>query len=64
MNNKDLGYNYFTIQEVKPIKGDYYRVTISNDYVSTNDINIILSFLEIPKVGQRVEILMRNNNDW
>ena len=60
MSNREIAINFFEIKNVKELQNGFYRVTLENKYVRTNDIDIILSFFKDPKVGQKVQIIMES----
>ena len=54
---KELGVNFFKIVKVKSLDQDFYRVTLFNEYVGTNDVDIIMTFEEEPKIDQRIMLI-------
>ena len=54
--DKEIGFNYFTIVKAVKLVNGYQRITIKNDYVRTNDINIILYCFDDLAIGNRIEI--------
>lgn len=55
-NDKEIGFNYFTIVKTVKLVNGYQRITIKNEYVRTNDIDIILYCFDEPVIGRRIEI--------
>ena len=55
---EEMAVNFFVIRGIKKLPEDYYRVTLENQYVGTNDIDIILAFSSEPEIGQKVQVLM------
>lgn len=58
MSDNEIGFNYFTIVKTTELSDGYYRLTISNNYVRTNDVDIILYCIVSPIIGNRVELKM------
>lgn len=55
--DKELGFNYFTIVKAVELSESlgYYRITIANNYVRTNDVDVILNCERTPKIGEHIE---------
>jgi len=60
MGDKEIAVNFFTIKNIKELQDGYYRVTLENNYVQTEDIDIILAFSREPKIGEKVQIVMES----
>lgn len=56
--SREIAINFFEITNIKQLPEDYYRVTLKNQYVGTEDIDIILAFSSKPEIGQRVQVTM------
>lgn len=60
MSDREIAVNFFKITKVRELPEDYFRVTLENQYVGTEDIDIILAFSSRPSVGQRVQVTMES----
>lgn len=58
-DDKTIAINYFTIKKISKLEKDnYYRVTLENNYILTEDIDIILAFSKVPQINDKVFISM------
>ena len=57
-NEREIAVNFFIIKNVRKLQDGYYRVTLENQYVGTEDTDIIMAFSSIPEVGQKVQLVM------
>ena len=60
MSVREIAINFFKIVKIKELADSYYRVTIENEYVKTNDIDIIMAFSVAPIEGQRIMLTMES----
>ncbi len=56
---KEIGCNFFKVVSVKLLdeENGFYRVTLTNEYVSTNDIIIVMAFNIKPEIDQRILLI-------
>jgi hypothetical protein len=61
MSEREIAGNFFIIKKVRALPGaDFYRVTLENQYVGTEDINIVMLFSVTPEAGQKVQVTMES----
>ena len=58
MNEREIAVIFFIIKNVRNLQKDYYRVTLENQYVRTNDTDLVMAFSSVPKIGQKVQLVM------
>ncbi len=56
--SREIAVNFFLITNIRELSEGFYRVTLMNQYVGTEDIDIILSFSSKPEIGQKVQVIM------
>lgn len=60
MGDKEIGFNYYTIAKVDVLPNDFYRLTIRDDYIRSNDTIIRLNCSKPPVVNSRIEVRALN----
>ena len=58
MSEREIAVNFFIIKNVRNLQEGYYRVTLENQYVRTNDTDLVMAFSSIPEVGQKVQLVV------
>jgi len=58
INEREIAVNFFIIKNVKELQDGYFRVTLENQYVGTEDTDLIMAFSSTPETGQKVQLVM------
>ena len=58
MSDREIAVNFFIIKNVRDLQQGYYRVTLENQYVRTEDTDLVMAFSSVPRIGQKVQLVM------
>lgn len=60
MSEKEIAVNFFIIKKIRELSDNYYRVTLENQYVGTEDTDLIMAFSTPPEIEQRIQVIMES----